>query len=108
MKLSELAKEPKLTKVSIDDPAILKSYGGDPIDFWVYDRVDIATFMQLANLEGNQDMSQVISTMKDLILDEKGAPIISKGRVLPNDVMIKAVEQTVTALGNFANPTSKI
>ena len=45
--------------------------------------------------------------MKELILDEKGKPILANGKVLPNDVMIKAVEKTVVALGNFVTPTSK-
>lgn len=107
MKLTELAKEPKLTKIEINDEAIVKSYG-EPVEFWVYDRVDMSTFMQLANLQGEQNIGDVVETMKDLILDEKGNKIISPKNILPNDVMIKAVEKTVVALGNFATPTSKI
>lgn len=105
MKLAELAKEPKLTKVTIDDPGMITLYG-EAIEFWVYDRVDMDTFMQLANLEGGQNIKDVVKVMKELILDEKGNKIISNGNVLPNDVMIKAVEKTVEALGNFATPTS--
>jgi len=105
MKLTQLAKEPKLVKVEIDDEPIVKQYG-ETIEFWVYDRVDMETFMNLANLEGKQNISQVIKVMKDLILDEKGNKIINDKNVLPNDVMIKAVEKTVTMLGNFVTPTS--
>lgn len=106
MNLNELAKEPKLVKVAIDDEAIVKSYG-EPIEFWVYDRVDMSTFMKLANLQGEQNIADVVDTMKELILDEKGKPILNSGKILPNDIMIKAVEKTVVALGNFATPTSK-
>lgn len=105
MKLTELAKEPKLTKITIDDAELVKTYG-DAIDFWVYDRVDMETFMKLANLEGGQNIADVVKVMKDLILDEKGNKIIDKNNILPNDVMIKAVEKTVNALGNFVTPTS--
>jgi len=105
MKLAELAKAPKLTKITIEDETIVKTYG-EAVDFWVYDRVDMETFMKLANLEGGQNIADVISVMKDLILDEEGNPVIGEGNVLPNDVMIKAVEKTVEALGNFATPTS--
>lgn len=105
MKLTELAKEPKLVKIEIDDEAMVKTYG-EIIEFWVYDRVDMETFMKLANLEGGQNMQDVIAVMKELILDEKGNKVIAEGRVLPNDVMIKAVEKTVQALGNFATQTS--
>lgn len=107
MKLDELAKEPKLIKIIIDDEALVKKYG-EAIEFWVYDRVDMSTFMKLANLEGEQNIADVVNTMKELILDEKGNTILNDKKVLPNDVMIKAVEKTVVALGNFATPTSKI
>ena len=106
MKLAELAKEPKLTKITIDDPSMVKTYG-EAIEFWVYDRLDMETFMKLANLEGQQNMEDVVKVMKNLIMDEKGKPILANGKILPNDVMIKAVERTVVALGNFATPTSQ-
>jgi len=106
MNLSELAKEPKLTKVIIDDEPLVKKYG-EAIEFWVYDRVDMSTFMKLANLEGKQQMEDVVDTMKELILDDKGNRIINDKNILPNDVMIKAVEKTVVALGNFATQTSQ-
>lgn len=105
MKLAELAKEPKLVKITIDDARMVENYG-EAIEFWVYDRVDMETFMKLANLEGGKDIGEIVVVMKDLILDEKGNKIISNGRVLPNDLMIKAVEKTVEALGNFATQTS--
>ena len=107
MKLETPAKEPKLTKIVIDDESMVKTYG-EGIEFWVYDRVDMATFMSLANLEGQQNIGDVVATMKDLILDEKGNKVLKNGKILPNDIMIKAVEKTVIALGNFVTPTSKI
>lgn len=106
MKLNELAKEPKLTKITIDDATLVEKYG-EAIEFWVWDRVDMSTFVKLANLEGEQNIADVVEAMKTLILDEKGNTIINDKNILPNDVMIKAVEKTVVALGNFATPTSK-
>lgn len=106
MNLTELAKTPKLVKVTIDDEKIVKKYG-ETINFWIYDRVDMEKFMALANLDGKTDIANVVNTMKDLILDEKGNKIIDGGRILPNDVMIKAVEVTVTQLGNEMTPTLK-
>lgn len=105
MKLAELAKEPKLVKIEIDDEAVVEKYG-ETVEFWIYDRVDMETFMKLATLEGNQDINDIIVVMQKLILDENGKSIISKEKVLPNDIMIKAVEKTVSALGNFVTPTS--
>jgi len=50
MKLTELAKEPQLTKIVLDDQSLVERYN-DPIEFWVDDRVDMTTFMKLANLQ---------------------------------------------------------
>ena len=36
MKLNELAKEPKLTKIIIDDAALVEKYG-EPIKFHIYE-----------------------------------------------------------------------
>src|SRR6056300_1320129 len=102
MNLSELAKEPKLTKVTIDDSQLVKKYG-EAIEFWVYDRVDMSTFMKLANLEGKQQMEDVVDTMKELILDEKGNRIINDKNILPNDVMIKAVKDG-SCVGKLRDP----
>lgn len=106
MKLSALAKEPKLVKIEIDDSIIVETYG-EIIEFWIYDRVDMETFMALASLEGEKNISEVINLMKNLILDDQGKPVMSDKKFLPNDIMIKAVEKTVQALGNFATLTSK-
>lgn len=105
MKLAQLAAKPQLIKVEIDDSSIVEQYG-EAVEFYIFDRVDMETFMALANLEGSQNISKIITVMKDLILDEEGNKIMSDGKVLPNDVMIKAVEKTVSSLGNFATQTS--
>lgn len=106
MKLSELAKEPKLTKIILNEDPIIQKYE-EPVEFWIYDRVDMETFMALANLEGNQDIRDVVKVMENLILDENGKKILSDGKVLPNDIMIKAVEATVSYLGNEMTQTSE-
>lgn len=105
MELSTLAKEPQLTKIILDDEQLVSQYG-EPMEFWIYDRVDMGVFMKLANLEGQTEIGDIVKLMKDLILDKEGNKILADGRVLPNDVMIKAVEKTVVALGNFVTPTS--
>lgn len=104
MKLSELAKNPKLVKVVIDDEKLVAKYG-EPVEFFIYDRVDMEKFMALASLDGKQNIAEVVKTMKDLILDEKGNKVIDGGKILPNDIMIKAVEATVVQLGNEMTPT---
>lgn len=105
MKLTELAKAPKLIKITIDEAALVEKYG-EAIEFWVYDRVDMETFMRLATLEGKSSIDKIIVVMKDLILDEQGNKILDDNKILPTDVMIKAVEETIARLGNQKAPTT--
>lgn len=104
MKLSALTSKPKLEKIVIDDEKIVKSYG-EPIEFYVYDRQGMDTFMKLASLDGEQDIATISQVIKDLILDENGKKIISDDNLLPVDVMIKCIEVTVRRLGNSITQT---
>jgi hypothetical protein len=104
MKLSQLTSKPKLEKIVIDDEKIVASYG-EPIEFWVYDRQGMDTFMKLATLEGEQDVSTISEVVKNLILDEKGNKILDGDKLLPVDVMIKCIEVTVRRLGNSITQT---
>ena len=104
MKLSQLTSKPKLEKIVIDDEKIVASYG-EPIEFWVYDRQGMDTFMKLATLEGEQDVATISEVVKNLILDEKGNKILDGDNLLPVDVMIKCIEVTVRRLGNSITQT---
>ena len=102
MKLAQLAQKPRLEKVVVDDAAIVKAYG-EPLEFWMYDRHDLPTFMKLANLEDNQ--SELEQVMRDLVLDEKGQPVLGATDILPLPITIKVIEAAVTHLGNSVSQT---
>jgi hypothetical protein len=105
MKLSQLAAQPQLQKIILDDEATVKEYG-EAIEFWVYDRQDMDTYMKMATLKDN-DFSQITGLVKDMILDEKGNPILDGKRQLPVALMIKVVERVVQNLGNVISQTMK-
>lgn len=105
MKLSKLAAKPTLTLVVLDDEKIVETYG-EPIEFYVYDRQDMTTFMKLASLEGEQDFGAIASVVEDLVLDEDGNKVLGNGNMLPVDVMLKVIETTVRQLGNAVSQTS--
>lgn len=104
MKLSALAAKPQLIPVIVDDEAIVKKYG-ETLEFYIYDRQDMDTFMKLATMEGEEDMSVLGDVVQKMILDEKGNPIVKDGNVLPVDVMLKVIEKTVRYLGNSVTQT---
>lgn len=104
MKLTQLAAEPQLVKLTITDEKIVAKYG-EPIEFWVYDRQDMNTFMRLAKIDDG-NISIIADVIKDMILDEDGKPIINEKRILPSDITIKAIELVVQTLGNGVSQTS--
>lgn len=106
MKLADLATTPKLKCITIDDEAIVAKYG-ESVDFWMYDRVNMTTYMKLANLENEENQfDNIVESMKDIMLDEDGTPIIKDKELLPPDILVKAVEKAIQNLGNQVAPTT--
>lgn len=99
MKLENLATKPQLVKVVLTDENIVKEFG-EEIEFYVYDKQPITTFIQFANQkEGEQDFGKLLSFCKDMILDESGNPVIVDDKVLPTKIMIACIQKVVEQLG---------
>jgi len=96
-KLSDLAAKPELTPIIIDDKDIVEKYG-DELEFFVYDKLPISTYTKLASLD-TKNAGEMYNAVKDLILDEKGNPVISGENTLPMDVMTSAVIRVTENLG---------
>ena len=105
MKLEALASKPQLIKITIDDTEIVEKYG-DAIEFYIYDRQNMETFMKLASVEGENHFSQLTQVVKELVLDAKGNQVLADGNTLPIDIMVKVVEAVVERLGNSMTQTS--
>jgi len=97
MKLKALAKQAELIKLTIDDEEIVEKYG-EPLDFYVYDRQPMETFLKFA-ASGTQDITTMGQIMKDMILDEDATPVITDGYMLPSNVLVAAFSKLVTQLG---------
>ena len=103
MKLSQLAAKPQLIKIELDDQEIRDTYG-DVLEFYVYDRQDMDTFIKLATLD-SKDFSKLTDMNNSLILDQTGSPIVKDGQILPSNSLIKAIQKVVEALGKHQKPT---
>jgi hypothetical protein len=97
MKLKELSQKPKLIKLTINAPDIVKKYG-DELEFHVYDRQPIDIFTKLANA-GENNVGDMVEFMHELILDEDGNPITENGEILPIDVTTEAIRLVSETLG---------
>jgi hypothetical protein len=97
MKLSELAKKPQLTKVTISDEDIVAEFG-EALEFWTWDRQPMDTFLKLASVD-QANTASVIAAVRDLILDEAGKPILTGEVSLPTKVMMRVITAVVESLG---------
>lgn len=105
MKLAELAATPQLMKISISDEETVENYG-ESVDFWIYDRQDMDTFMKLANVNEN-NMGEIVNIVNSMVRDENGKQILGKEKALPTNLMLKVIEEVVANLGNPKSQTSQ-
>ena len=103
MKLSQLAAKPQLIKIVLDDKELVEAYG-DELEFWIYDRQDMDTFVKLATLDAQE--FDKIAGLVNKIMDEEGNIIAKDGNVLPIKVLMKAIEKVVEVLGKPLTPTT--
>lgn len=101
MKLKELAGKPQLVELTIDDETIIESYG-EPITFFVLDKLPISTYTKLATIK-EDNVQDMFNILKDLILDDDGNPIMSDEVALPIDIMTAAVLKVSNNLGKSQN-----
>jgi hypothetical protein len=97
MKLSELAREPQLVRVVLDDADIVQEYG-EAVEFWSWDRQPMDTFMKLASVNPD-DTTTILSAVRGLVLDEAGRPVLSEKTSLPTKVMLRVITRVVEGLG---------
>ena len=97
MQLEQLAVQPQLTKLTITEPKIVEKYG-EELEFYVYDRQKLDVFAKMASVTEENAM-QYSTLLTDLILNEKGEPVMSDDKVLPIDVLTEAIKLIGEMLG---------
>lgn len=98
MKLSDLAREPQLVKIVLDDEETTKEYG-EAIEFWTWDRQPMDVFMRLAAQQADTTQAGIFETVRTLVLDESGQPILENNRSLPVGIMMRVLTKVVENLG---------
>ena len=97
MKLSALAKQPELVKIELNDEDIVEEYG-EAIEFYTWDRQPMDLFLKLASID-QDNQADLFNSVKDLVLDESGKPVISDKLTLPTQLMLRVVTRVVEELG---------
>ena len=104
MDLSQLAETPKLLQLQLDSEYIVEKYG-EPIEFYMYDRQSIPTYIKLSSL--TDDTGELIDAVRELVMNKEGKPMLKADQTLPLDIMMAMVEKVVTELGNGVSQTMK-
>ena len=97
IKINQIASKPQLIKVTLDDDAT-KTELGDELEFWTWDRQPLDKFMKLASIK-QDNPEEIISVVKELILDEEGNIIIKDDIMLPTQILIRVIQKVVEVLG---------
>lgn len=97
MKLSQIAKEPALIELKLDDNDIISEYG-EPLVFYTWDRQPMDVFMRLANVD-QKNTGDLFEIVKTLILDDNGKQVLNDKNMLPTNVLIKAITKVTEQLG---------
>ena len=98
MKLTQLTAKPQLIKIELNDEDVIAEYG-EPIEFYIWDRQPMDKYIKMANLKEG-DVGSLISAVRELVLDEQGAPVLHDEQVLPPKVLTKVISKVVDTLGN--------
>lgn len=91
--------------MTLDSEAVIENYG-EAIDYYIYDRQDMDTFMRLAQINEN-NTADIIKIVTDMVRDEDGNLILQEDQTLPLDITMQVVEQVVNKLGNLKSQTSE-
>lgn len=97
MKLAQLAAEPSLLRIELDDADIVEKYG-EPLEFWIWDRQPIEHYMKMARAT-DENFAGIVEAVNNMILDENGEKIIQGNVMLPSVVLMKAFTKVIETLG---------
>lgn len=97
MKLTQLAAKPQLVKIELNDEDVVQEFG-EALEFWIWDRQPMDKFVRLAQMKG-EDISELITAVNEMVLDEEGNPVVKDGLMLPTNVMTKVIGKVVETLG---------
>jgi hypothetical protein len=97
MKLTQLAAQPQLIRLELDDEDVIAKYG-ESLEFWILDRQPLEDFIKMATLK-TEDFGQLVAVVNAMILDEEGNTICRDGLTFPNAIMTKIIGKVVETLG---------
>jgi len=97
MKLNSIIAKPQLIRMELNDEDVIKQYG-EPLEWWIWDRQPLDRFLKLASGEMSTS-DQISATMREMILDEEGKPVLIDDATLPTPILVKILNKMVEVMG---------
>lgn len=87
MDIKQLVTKPKLVRLEVDNPEIVKEVG-DSIVFYMKDHMDLNSYFDFYKFQQNQDMDLLVKLLRKTVLDEQGNTVIGEDEILPVDITL--------------------
>jgi len=100
MDITQLAQQPQLVEVVLDKPELVERHG-EPVVFYTWDRVNTDQFVKLASIDQEAGAAEMVTLLKDFILDAQGNAVLGDGHSLPMDILVGALEKISDRLGKY-------
>lgn len=98
MNITDLVRKPQLLEITVDDRDIVETYG-EPVTFWMTDHIDLNTYFDFYKHQANEDGDALMETLRKIVLNAEGKPVIGEDEVLPTDLTISVLVRINTQLG---------
>lgn len=98
MNIKKFASVPQLVEIKLDSEELVAKYE-EPITFYTYDIVGMATYFEFFNARSESEFRQLDTIMKTLILDKDGNRVLKDNEDLPVDIAAAAIGKIGELLG---------
>ena len=105
MNITEFKVKPALVEVKLDDDSIVNTYG-EEITFFMYDHITLPKYFEFFKAQSEGNTNKLLELMRDIILDNKGKPVMDKDHELPVDIFTACVVRVTEHLGKSVTKNS--
>jgi hypothetical protein len=105
MDISKFAKKPTLTKIVMDEPEVVETYG-EVIEFHMLDQMSISTYFEFYRLQQEQNSDKLNDLLRKIVLKEDGTPALAEEEIFPVDLTLGLLVKINEFLGKSKAKTS--
>jgi hypothetical protein len=105
MKIQDFKIKPQLVEITLDSIDLVEKYG-EPITFHMYDHIDLTSYFKFFKAQGEADATVLNELIKNIILNDKGKPVIDVEHELPIDIFAASVVAVAEHLGKSVTKNS--